>query len=134
MMKTMARSPYQRRLARVRADRERIICDFSEAVNMTARRLQAWLDTDESHAVGWRRAPADESVGHQSGRRIVRILRTPHARLTDQDLLHMRTVVGYVRRHLAQRPFKDIAASRWAHSLKNWGHDPTKTMTILSAS
>jgi hypothetical protein len=123
-MTTMARSPYQRRLARVRADRERVIRDFYEAVNMTARRLQAWLDTDESHEVGWRRGPAEESVGHRSGRRIVRILRTLHAKLTDEDLLHMRTVVGYIRRHLAQRPRKDIATSRWAHSLKNWGHDP----------
>ena len=125
-MKTMTGSPYQRRLARVRADRERIIRDFREAVNMTARRLQSWLDTDESNSVGWRHAPGEESVGHQSGRRIVRILRTPPAKLTDQDLLHMRAVVGYVRRHLAQRPFKDIATSRWAYSLKNWGHDPTK--------
>ena len=133
-MKTMTGSPYQRRLARVRADRERIIRDFREAVNMTARELQAWLETDQSNTVGWRRAPAEESVGHQSGRRIVQILRTPPASLTDQDLLHMRTVVGYVRRHLAQRPFKDITTSRWAYSLKNWGHDPTKTMTILSAS
>lgn len=121
----MINSQHQRKLAALRADRERIIRDFREAVNMTARQLQAWLDTDESHEAGWRRTPGEESVGHQSGRRIVRILRTRPARLTDQDLLHMRTVVGYVRRHLAQRPFKDIATSRWAHSLKNWGHDPT---------
>ena len=38
----------------------------------------------------------------------------------------MRTVVGYIRRHLAQRPEGDISETRWRYSLKNWGHDPLK--------
>jgi hypothetical protein len=44
----------------------------------------------------------------------------------------MRSVVGYIRRHSAQRHHLGEAASRdvehtkWAHSLKNWGHDPTR--------
>jgi hypothetical protein len=36
----------------------------------------------------------------------------------------MRKVVGYVRRHLAQRPPGDVRDTRWRHSLMNWGHDP----------
>ena len=107
-------------------DRERILREFREAVNMTPLELRAWLDTDESHEVGWRHSPGEESVGHQSGRRILEILKTPKGRITDQDLLHMRTVIGFVRRHLAQRPRDDSAESRWARSLKNWGHDPTR--------
>jgi hypothetical protein len=48
--------------------------------------------------------------------------------LTDDDLAHMRTVHGFVQRHLAQRPTKeDVEASRWRCSLMNWGHDPLKT-------
>lgn len=134
MRKIKSAYPYPRRLARVRDDRERIVRDFHKTVNMTARRLQAWLDTDESHEVGFRRAPGEESVGHRSGRSIVRILRTSPAKLSDEDLLHMRTVIGYIRRHLAQRPFKDIATSRWAYSLKNWGHDPTKKSSTARIS
>jgi hypothetical protein len=31
-----------------------------------------------------------------------------------------------VGRHLAQRPWGDISATRWRWSLMNWGHDPLK--------
>jgi hypothetical protein len=36
----------------------------------------------------------------------------------------MRKVVGYIRRHLAQRPSGHVQDTRWRHSLMNWGHDP----------
>ena len=38
----------------------------------------------------------------------------------------MRKVVGYVHRHLAQRPRDDVRNTRWRYSLLNWGHDPLK--------
>jgi hypothetical protein len=38
----------------------------------------------------------------------------------------MRKVVGYVHRHLAQRPDGDVTDTAWRHSLMNWGHDPLK--------
>jgi len=38
----------------------------------------------------------------------------------------MRKVVGYVHRHMAQRPAGDIEHTRWRKSLMNWGHDPMK--------
>ena len=38
----------------------------------------------------------------------------------------MAKVVGYVHRHLKQRPKGDTAETNWAYSLKNWGHDPAK--------
>jgi len=120
-------SPYDRTLARVRADRARIVSEFRSSVNMSKAEIAAWLDTDVSHSVGWRRGPHEESVGHQSGRRILQILKTPESRLTDEDLLHMRTVLGFIRRHLAQRPRNDNAESKWACSLKNWGRDPSRT-------
>jgi len=37
----------------------------------------------------------------------------------------MRKVVGFVRRHSAQRP-ENIYTSRWRYSLMNWGHDPAQ--------
>ncbi|RBY92869.1 DUF3140 domain-containing protein [Blastococcus sp. TF02A-30] len=107
-------------------DPDRIRREFGAAVNMTAGELERWLATDESQAVGQKDGD-DESTGHASGRRIVELLRTRKDDLTDDDLAHMRTVHGYVRRHLAQRPAKeDVATSRWRYSLMNWGHDPMK--------
>jgi hypothetical protein len=108
-------------------DRARIAEGFAEAVNMTAEELENWLLTEESRKVGWKPAGsrAAESVGHASGRRIVAILRKKTDDLTASDYEHMRKVVGFVRRHSAQRP-ENIYTSRWRYSLMNWGHDPTK--------
>ena len=100
--------------------------EFQDAVNMTASELEKWLDTDESKAVGQKPSGGAESVGHDSGRRIVKILHTRKADLTDADEAHMRKVVGYVHRHLAQQPKGDVEDTKWRHSLMNWGHDPLK--------
>ncbi|MFE5405561.1 DUF3140 domain-containing protein [Streptomyces sp. NPDC056580] len=97
---------------------------FGDAVNMTAGELEKWLETDESKSAG--QSDGGESVGHESGRRIVTLLRTRKADLGEEDLAHMRKVVGYVRRHVAQRPDGDITDTRWRYSLMNWGHDPKK--------
>ncbi|OBG78446.1 MULTISPECIES: DUF3140 domain-containing protein [unclassified Mycobacterium] len=100
--------------------------EFHDTVNMTARELQKWLTSDESRSVGQKKG-GDESTGHASGRRIVDILQAKRADLTDDDYAHMRKVVGYARRHLAQRPHGDIDESPWRYSLMNWGHDPSKS-------
>ncbi|MBU6531358.1 DUF3140 domain-containing protein [Streptomyces sp. NPDC057245] len=97
--------------------------EFRELVNMTPAALETWLDSDESRDAGHHK-DGGESVGHASGRRIVGILRKKKADLTDDDYEHMRKVVGYVHRHLAQRPAGDVGDTRWRYSLMNWGHDP----------
>ncbi len=103
---------------------------FEEAVNMTPSELERWLGTDESKEVGWKGEDGDgdgESVGHASGRRIVELKHKRKADLTDDDLAHMRKVVGYVHRHLGQGgPKDDVEHSKWRYSLMNWGHDPLK--------
>jgi hypothetical protein len=104
-------------------DQDKIRREFAAAVNMTAAELQRWLQTEESRRVGFKRAGASESVGHASGRRIVDILRKSATELVDADYAHMRKVIGFVRRHKAQRP-ENIYTSRWRYSLMNWGHDP----------
>ena len=108
-------------------DRERIAHDFASAVNMDAAELDRWLRTRDSRSVGWKGSDGSkqESVGHASGRRIVRILRTNRSDLGSDDFAHMRKAVGFIRRHLAQRP-ANIVTSRWRYSLMNWGHDPLK--------
>lgn len=108
-------------------DRQRIWEAFREVVNMAPAELATWLETEESRTVGLTRDGDDESVGHRSGRRIVEIRRKARAELDTEDYRHMRKVVGYVRRHLAQGgPAEDPAHSRWRYSLMNWGHDPMK--------
>ncbi|WP_406858603.1 DUF3140 domain-containing protein [Alsobacter sp. KACC 23698] len=106
--------------------------EFHRVVNMAPAELERWLKTEPSREVGWAdgrpkaQAGGPESVGHHSGRRIVEILRTRKADLDDDDRAHMRKVVGYVHRHLAQRPAGDVSDTRWRYSLMNWGHDPLK--------
>jgi DNA topoisomerase VI subunit B len=100
--------------------------DFRAAVNMTAGELDKWLKTEESQQVGQKKSEGSESVGHDSGRKIIKILHTHKGDLTPADEDHMRKVTGYVHRHLAQRPSGDIKESKWRYSLMNWGHDPLK--------
>lgn len=99
--------------------------EFDDLVNMTAKELDEFLGTDDSKDVGQKK-DGGESTGHESGRRIVEILETKKADLSDDDYEHMRKVVGYCKRHLAQRPDGDITDTKWRYSLMNWGHDPKK--------
>jgi len=94
---------------------------------MSAGELTAWLGTEESQRVGWKGTDGTRraSVGHASGQRIVEILGKDTSELTEDDYAHMRKVVGFVRRHLAQEPANTVT-SRWRYSLMNWGHDPLK--------
>lgn len=96
-------------------------------MNMEVQELEAWLETDESRRVGWKGkdGSARESVGYASGRRILDVLGKADRDLSAADYEHMRKVVGFVRRHLVQRP-ENIFTSRWRYSLMNWGHDPVK--------
>lgn len=80
------------------ADQRQARADFDDAVNMSGKELERWLDTEESKV----------------------------SDLTDDDYRHMRKVVGYVHRHLAQRPKGDVTDTKWRYSLMNWGHDPLK--------
>jgi len=105
-------------------DRGRIRQEFDRAVNMTAKDISDWLQTAQSASVGFLRAGETESVGRQSARKIIAILKTPATDLTDADYAHMRKTLGFIRRHLAQRPARDVTHTRWRYSLMNWGHDP----------
>lgn len=103
-----------------------IVKAFREAVNMTASALEKHLATERSQEVGYKAHDGEESVGHKEGAKIVELLGKKQEDLTDNDLKHMHKVVGYVHRHLAQRPDGDVTDTNWRTSLMNWGHDPVK--------
>ncbi|KAL1737049.1 hypothetical protein EV714DRAFT_265861 [Schizophyllum commune] len=101
---------------------------------MTPNELKEWLETDESTQCGQIKDDGSgESVGHESGRKIVAILEKNPKKDVDQydeeDLAHMRKVVAYCKRHLAQEEQKaqSDSDSKAYKSLKNWGHDAQKT-------
>ena len=102
---------------------EQVIEEFGEAVNMSRKELEEWLETEESKSVG---QGSGESKGHESGRRIVEILAKNKSEYTDDDIDHMGRVVSYVHRHQAQKPQGEVEDSNWRYSLMNWGHDPLK--------
>ncbi|HEX7884923.1 MAG TPA: DUF3140 domain-containing protein [Phenylobacterium sp.] len=100
--------------------------EFNRLANMTQAELRRWLETPESRKVGMIRKGEAESVGRQSARKILKIRDMKVADLTDADYRHMKKVIGYHRRHLAQRPWGEVADTRWRWSLMNWAHDPLK--------
>lgn len=99
--------------------------EFKDLVNMSASALEKWLKTDESKAVGWDSGDG-ESVGHKSGEKIIEILHKKKDELQIDDYQHMQKVVGYIKRHSAQKPSGNLADTNWNYSLKNWGHDYNK--------
>lgn len=104
-------------------ERQKILDEFNENVNMTRKQLEDWLQTDESKSVG---QGEGESKGHESGHRIVELLEKNKSDYTENDLDHMKKVNSYVKRHLGQGPNKDPEDSKRRYSLMNWGLDPLK--------
>jgi hypothetical protein len=97
---------------------EQGIKEFDEAVNMSSKELEEWLETEESKEVG-QKDGGSESKGHESGRKVVEILGKDRSDYAEEDIDHMRRVVSYVHRHQAQKPEEDVQDSRWRHSLMN---------------
>lgn len=116
---------------------------------MTAEELEAWLKEEQSQSSGWGKGDgSDETVGHErsvsgsdrnilsaeiksSGRKIIEILKKNPSKDTkkydEDDIPHMRKVVSYNKRHLAQEgKAKQDTDSKSYKSLKNWGHDAQK--------
>jgi hypothetical protein len=85
-------------------DERRIRQEFDALVNLTPAELRAWLKRPESHKVGMVRPGETESVGRQSAKAILAIRATPVEDLTDAQYAHMKKLIGYCCRHLAQRP------------------------------
>ena len=100
--------------------------DFDDAVNMSPKELEEWLETEESQSVGQDTGDG-EATGHKMGRRIVALKRKAADDLDADDHDAMAKVTGYVHRHVKQGGPKDgVEHSNWRYSLMNWGHDPMK--------
>jgi hypothetical protein len=97
-------------------DRQQIVDEFNDSVNMTQKELEEWLGTEESKSVG-QSDGGGESKGHESGRKIVELLEKNKSDYTDDDVEHMKRVNGYVKRHLGQGPKNDVENSSWRYSL-----------------
>jgi hypothetical protein len=67
-------------------DRQQIVKEFDEVVNMTPKELEEWLQTQESRSVG-QSDGGGESKGHKSGRRIVEIKRKKKTDFTDDRIV-----------------------------------------------
>lgn len=93
---------------------------------MTPQQIEKHLETEESKKVGFKEEESSESIGHQSGKKIIAIKHKKKADLDDDDFAHMRKVISYIKRHSAQKPKGDINDTPWRYSLMNWGHDPEK--------
>ncbi|KAF2099666.1 hypothetical protein NA57DRAFT_55611 [Rhizodiscina lignyota] len=106
-------------------DNETVIQEFNELVNMSAQELKDWLGKDESTGSGWdKNDGSGETIGHESGRKIVQILeKNPKKdpdKYAEDDIEHMRRVVAYNKRHLAQEEkAKQDTNSKSYKSLKN---------------
>lgn len=105
-------------------DTRAAVDEFKKAVNMSPKKLAGWLKTAESKKVGFKATEGSESVGHDSGKKVVALLGKSQREYTDDDLIYIRKVVGYIHRHLAQRRVGDVTQTPWRYSLMNWGHDP----------
>ncbi|UPL00544.1 hypothetical protein LCI18_011478 [Fusarium solani-melongenae] len=115
--------------------KDQVIQEFNELVNMSASELEKWLKSDDSNSAGWPKEDENgETVGHDSGRKIVEILKeNPEKeaeKYTDEQVEHMRKVVSYCKRHLAQetksnseKSAEEVKKTKSYASLKNWGHD-----------
>ncbi|KAM3499811.1 hypothetical protein MY10362_006960 [Beauveria mimosiformis] len=119
-------------------DSKEVIQDFNKLVNMSASELETWLKSKDSGEAGWPKEDNDgETVGHESGRKITEILKSNPSKdaekYTEDQISHMRKVVAYCKRHLAQeeqslksKSESEAKKTKSYISLKNWGHDPLK--------
>ncbi|MEM8832676.1 MAG: HVA1 family protein, partial [Cyanobacteria bacterium P01_G01_bin.19] len=108
------------------SEQQETLQDFNSAVNMDAKEIKQWLSTKESNSVG-QKDKKGKIKGRKSGKKIVKILRKDRSEYKKKDFKHMKKVVGYIHRHLAQKPKGDIKETPWRYSLMNWGCDPLKS-------
>ncbi|KAK3986309.1 hypothetical protein QBC44DRAFT_402817 [Cladorrhinum sp. PSN332] len=102
-----------------------IVAEFEGLVNMAARELEAWLESEASRCPAW---AGDELIALENGRIVLDILRRNPARnwelYTKGDVEHMRRVVCYCTR---QYDLPNNGTNR-DRNLKNWGHDVNKAL------
>ncbi|KXZ52177.1 hypothetical protein GPECTOR_10g806 [Gonium pectorale] len=101
-------------------DATSVVSDFHQVVNMEPRELEQWLACPQSQQILELLQRERQRGGGPQAPELY----------SEDDLREMVRVVSYVRRHMAQRhrlgdkSEAEVASSRWAASLRNWGHEP----------
>lgn len=106
------------------APQDEVLTAWTRAMNLLPDALSAWLETPESASVGTPSGIRGRSVGQLSGEHTLDMWATAPEDWTADDWQQARRTLGYVRRHRAQFPRRDVTDTRWRYSLMNWGHDP----------
>ncbi|KAH8157680.1 hypothetical protein CIB48_g10561, partial [Xylaria polymorpha] len=75
-------------------DTQTVIQELNNLVNMSAFDLEVWLKGEPSQSAGWSQGDeSDETIGRESGRKIVEILKKTLSRDADhydeEDIEHM---------------------------------------------
>lgn len=96
---------------------DQVVEEFNTYVNMTSTELEKWLKSDDSSSAGWPKEEENgETVGHDSGRKIVEILKAnPNKDPTNYDkdqIAHMRKVVGYWYVHRVMASFDSSCCTK----------------------
>lgn len=127
-------SVYANNLAQLKeySDKEKdeIFKDFNDAVNMSPKEIEDWLDGDASKSVGYNKEKGDtntksdkgSSVGRKSAKKIIKLLEKKRSEWTSSDYQHANKVAAYNARHKCHNE-KD-PDSRGYKSCLNWAIRP----------
>ncbi len=102
---------------------DRLWQEFHNAVNMTSRELQEWLQTA---AADTDTEALPDQAGPELGRRVVEVLGKRRTDITDSDAAVMTNVIDLVR---SEDPGPDgghAGDDTWRRRLMTVGHDPLK--------
>lgn len=102
-------------------EQKRVIrTEFTELANMAPGKLERWLASPESKAIG----AHDDGLSHRAGERIVVLKRTRMQDLLESDYAQMEEISRYLQRRIANPPGSPSEVDRWRCTMRNWGHDP----------
>ena len=102
---------------------DRLWQEFHDAVNMTSRELQDWLQTAAS---GTDTEALPDQAGPEVGRRVVEVLGKRRTDITDSDAAVMTNVIDLVRREDPGPDGGHAGDDAWRRRLMTVGHDPLK--------
>ena len=111
-------------------EKDKIFSDFNEAVNMSPKEIQDWLDNGRSKEVGYNKEKGDtntksnagDSVGRKSAKKIIKLLNKKRSDWNSSDYQWANKVAAYSARHKCKT--KKDPESRSYASCKNWGVRP----------
>lgn len=124
-------------MARSDAEKDAIFSKWKDLVNMTEKELTKWSkDPDRLEASLNREEAGKIQSGYDSLHRIKRRVSKNQSDWSDEDYDNASQENGFNQRMLGNNPGEPVAdtgMSKWEISLRNWGHDPSKTTSPANA-